>query len=159
MRTQHKMKKPEKLNLVPILDSVFIFIFFLLMSAQFVEVYEIGSSLPMTKEAKDDKVEKDPLNLTVVVSKDQIEVKTGLRQVRTRTFASTAQDEIKDYLTELKTKNPKENTMILKADHKISFQNLVTVIDTTQTAKDKKTKLFEQIVFDNQNIASQGAGK
>lgn len=152
MRKGYKMKKPEKLNLVPILDSVFIFIFFLLMSAQFVDVYEIGSSVPMSKEAKDEKIEKDPLNLTVEVTKDQIVVKTGLRNPRTRSFASEAQDEIKDYLTELKKNNPKENTMILKADPKISFQRLVTVIDTTQTQKDKKSKLFEQIVFDNQGV-------
>ena len=58
MKVGRKLKKPEKLNLVPILDSVFIFIFFLLMSAQFVDVFEIGSSLPMTKEAKDQKDEK-----------------------------------------------------------------------------------------------------
>ncbi len=148
----YKMKKPEKLNLVPILDSVFIFIFFLLMSAQFVEVYEIGSSLPMTKEAKDEKIEKDPLNLTVEVTKDQIVVKTGLRTPRSRSFASTAQDEVKDYLSELKKQNPKENTMILKADPKLPFQQLITVIDVTQTARDKKSKLFEQIVFDNQGV-------
>lgn len=154
MKQGYKMKKPEKLNLVPILDSVFIFIFFLLMSAQFVDVYEIGSSLPQTLEAKDEKIEKDPLNLTVEVTKDQIIVKTGLRNPRSRSFASEAQNEIKDYLTELKKNNPKENTMVLKADPKISFQRLVTVIDTTQTQKDKKSKLFEQIVFDN-----QGGGK
>jgi biopolymer transport protein ExbD len=154
MKTGHKMKKPEKLNLVPILDSVFIFIFFLLMSAQFVDVYEIGSSLPMTKEVKSQKEDLDPLNLTVEVKKEEIVIKTGLRQPRARTFASTQEEEIKEYLTELKTKHPKENTMILKADPKINFQRLVTVIDTTQTAKDKKSKLFEQIVFDN-----QGAGK
>lgn len=152
MRQGYKMKKPEKLNLVPILDSVFIFIFFLLMSAQFVEVYEIGSSVPMSKEAKDEKIEKDPLNLTVEVTKDQVVVKTGLRNPRSRSFASEASDEIKDYLTELKKNNPKENTLILKADPKISFQRLVTVIDTTQTQKDKKSKLFEQIVFDNQGV-------
>jgi len=86
MKIGHKMKKPEKLNLVPILDSVFIFIFFLLMSAQFVDVYEIGSSVPMMKEAKNEKQEKDPLNLTLEVSKTQIVVKTGLRAPRSRTF-------------------------------------------------------------------------
>lgn len=152
MKVGHKMKKPEKLNLVPILDSVFIFIFFLLMSAQFVDVYEIGSSLPMTKEAPEQQEKKDPLNLTLVVGKEKIEVKTGLRNPQTRTFASTAEDEIRDYLTDLKRKNPTENTMILKADPKISFQQLVTVIDTTQTSKDEKVKLFEQIVFDNQGV-------
>lgn len=154
MKVGHKIKKPEKLNLVPILDSVFIFIFFLLMSAQFVDVYEIGSSVPMTKEAKDEKVEKDPLNLTLEVTKTQIVVKTGLRTPRSRTFASEQKKEIKKYLTELKRQYPKENTMILRADPKISFQNLVTVIDSTQNNTDSKTKekLFEQIVFDNNGM-------
>lgn len=153
MRTGHKLKKIEKLNLVPILDSVFIFIFFLLMSAQFVDVYEIGSSVPMTKEVKEEKQEKDPLNLTLEVTKTQIVVKTGLRSIRSRTFASEQKNEIKEYLTELKRQHPKENTMILKADPKISFQNLVSVIDSTQNhdaGKDKK--LFDQIVFDNNGV-------
>lgn len=149
MKVGHKLKKPEKLNLVPILDSVFIFIFFLLMSAQFVDVYEIGSSVPMMKEASTDKQDKDPLNLTLEVTKTQIVVKTGLKSPRSRTFASEQTKEMKDYLVELKKQNPKENTMILKADPKISFQNLVTVIDSTQNPKDMKSPLFEQIVFDN----------
>lgn len=152
MKVGHKIKKPEKLNLVPILDSVFIFIFFLLMSAQFVDVYEIGSSVPMTREAKEEKQEKDPLNLTLEVTKTQIVVKTGLRAPRSRTFASEQKKEIKEYLTQLKRQHPKENTMILKADPKISFQNLVTVIDSTQTGKDSNEKLFEQIVFDNNGM-------
>jgi biopolymer transport protein ExbD len=152
MKVGHKMKKPEKLNLVPILDSVFIFIFFLLMSAQFVDVYEIGSSVPMMKEAKNEKQEKDPLNLTLEVSKTQIVVKTGLRSPRSRTFASEQKKEIRDYLTELKRQHPKENTMILKADPKISFQNLVTVIDSTQKEKGSKEELFSQIVFDNNGV-------
>jgi biopolymer transport protein ExbD len=152
MKVGHKIKKPEKLNLVPILDSVFIFIFFLLMSAQFVDVYEIGSSVPMTKEAKDEKQEKDPLNLTLEVTKTQITVKTGLRNPRSRTFASEQKKEMKDYLIELKRQNPKESTMVLKADPKISFQNLVTVIDSTQNPKESKDQLFPQIVFDNNGV-------
>lgn len=152
MKMGRKLKKIEKLNLVPILDSVFIFIFFLLMSAQFVDVYEIGSSVPMTKEAKQENQEKDPLNLTLEVTKSQIVVKTGLRSPRSRTFASEQKKEIREYLTELKRQNPKENTMILRADPKISFQNLVTVIDSTQSAPDDKAKLFEQIVFDNNGV-------
>lgn len=152
MKVGHKLKKPEKLNLVPILDSVFIFIFFLLMSAQFVDVFEIGSSLPMTKEATDKKDDKDPLNLTLEISKDEIIVKTGLKNPRSRSFASTQTKEMKDYLIELKRTNPTENTMILKTDPKVPFQNLVSVIDNTQMSKESKEKLFEQIVFDNSGV-------
>jgi biopolymer transport protein ExbD len=79
-------------------------------------------------------------------------VKTGLRSPRSRTFASEQKKEIRDYLTELKRQHPKENTMILKADPKISFQNLVTVIDSTQKEKGSKEELFSQIVFDNNGV-------
>jgi biopolymer transport protein ExbD len=153
MKVGHKMKKPEKLNLVPILDSVFIFIFFLLMSAQFVEVYEIGSSLPMMKEAKTEKEEKDPLNLTIEVTKTEVVIKTGLRSQRSRTFASVQREEMRNYLQELKRQYPKEQTMILRADPKISFQNLITVIDGTQKGKDGASELFPQIVFDNNGVS------
>ena len=153
MRVGRKLKKPEKLNLVPILDSVFIFIFFLLMSAQFVDVYEIGSSLPMMKDAPQEKTEdKDPLNLTLEISKENIVVKTGLRNPRSRSFASTDKKEMKEYLVELKKNNPKENTIILKSDPKVPFQQLVGVIDMTQKDKDSKEKIFEQIVFDNTGV-------
>lgn len=152
MKTGRKLKKIEKLNLVPILDSVFIFIFFLLMSAQFVDVYEIGSSLPMTQEIEDKKDLKDPLNLTLEVTKDQVTVKTGMKNVRSRSFASTEAPELTNYLRELKAQNPKENTMIVKADPKISFQYLVTFIDNTQGDREKKEKIFEQIVFDNSGV-------
>ncbi len=151
MKTGRKIKKIEKLNLVPILDSVFIFIFFLLMSAQFVDVYEIGSSLPMTQEIEDKK-DKDPLNLTLEVSKDQVVVKTGIKNLRSRSFASTQSPELTNYLRELKASNPKENTMIVKADPKISFQSLITFIDNTQGDRLKKEKIFEQIVFDNSGV-------
>ncbi len=152
MKTGRKIKKIEKLNLVPILDSVFIFIFFLLMSAQFVDVYEIGSSLPMTQEIEDKK-DKDPLNLTLEVSKDEVVVKTGIKNPRSRSFASTQAPELTNYLRELKATNPKENTMIVKADPKISFQALITFIDNTQGDRLKKEKIFEQIVFDNSGVS------
>jgi biopolymer transport protein ExbD len=122
------------------------------MSAQFVDVYEIGSSLPMTQQIEDKKEEKDPLMLTLEVSKDQVVVKTGLKSVRSRSFASTQNTELTNYLRELKAQNPKENTMIVKADPKISFQYLITFIDTSQGDRKVKEKLFEQIVFDNSGV-------
>lgn len=148
MRTSHKMKKPEKINLVPILDAVFIFIFFLLMSAQFVDVYEIGSKVPMSKEADQD-IKKDPLNLTVEVKKDEIIIKTGLRTITSKKFSWEDEAQIKNYLLDLKSKHKEENTIIVRADKKLSFQQLVKAIDFTQKENEK---LFEQIVFDNQGV-------
>ena len=41
-----KLNRKTKPNLIPIMDAVFIFIFFLLMSAQFIDIYEINSDAP-----------------------------------------------------------------------------------------------------------------
>ena len=152
MKVGRKMKRPEKLNLVPILDSVFIFIFFLLMSAQFVDVYEIGSSLPMIKDSFEKNKEKDPLNLTLEITKEQVVIKTGLKKISSKTFATDQKAQIKEYLTELKRMNPKENTMILRSHPRVPFQNLIAVIDSTQISEKNQGKLFEQIVFDHTGV-------
>ena len=152
MKVGRKLKRPEKLNLVPILDSVFIFIFFLLMSAQFVDVYEIGSSLPMIKDSFEQNKEKDPLNLTLEITKEQVVIKTGLKKISSKTFSTDQKAEIKEYLTELKRMNPSENTMILRSHPRVPFQKLIAVIDSTQISQKNQGKLFEQIVFDHTGV-------
>jgi biopolymer transport protein ExbD len=150
MKSGRKLKKPEKLNLVPILDSVFIFIFFLLMSAQFLDVYEIGSSVPMTKEVPD-KSEKDPLNLTVRITKDKIEFKAGTRSPIHKEFTHDDKDKVIVFLMELKKRHPAESTMIVKADAKIPFQTVIKIIDQTRAPASSKDKLFDQVVMDTGN--------
>ena len=60
--------KLEKLNLVPIMDAVFIFIFFLLFSAQFIKLFEIETEAPIVNEVPSNKpLEKEPLNLKLKV--------------------------------------------------------------------------------------------
>ncbi len=149
MKQGRKLKKMEKLNLVPILDAVFIFIFFLLMSAQFIDVFEIGSNIPVAKEVTQEQ-KKDPLNLVIELDKDKIIVKTGMRSIASKSFTSEELDKMTVYLQELKVKNPDENTMILKSSPKVNFQEVVRVIDYSQghQIKNKEVKLFEQIVFD-----------
>jgi len=149
MKQGRRLKKMEKLNLVPILDAVFIFIFFLLMSAQFIDVYEIGSNVPVSKTVPFEN-KKDPLNLVVELDADKIVVKTGMRSIASKTFSVDKMEDMTVYLQELKAKNPDENTMILKSSPKVNFQEVVKVIDYTQgyQLKNKETKLFEQIVFD-----------
>jgi biopolymer transport protein ExbD len=152
MKVGRKMKRPEKLNLVPILDSVFIFIFFLLMSAQFVDVYEIGSTLPMIKDSNENNKEKDPLNLTLEITKEQVVIKTGLKKISSKTFTTDQKAQMKQYLTELKRMNPGENTMILRSHPRVPFQELIAVIDSTQISQKNQGKLFEQIVFDHTGV-------
>ena len=150
MKSGRKLKKPEKLNLVPILDSVFIFIFFLLMSAQFLDVYEIGSSVPMTKEIPD-KSKKDPLNLTVRISKEKLEFKAGTRNPISKTFNHDEKEKILSFLSGLKKSHPTESTLIVKADPKVPFQTVISVIDQTRAPAGSQDNLFDQVVMDTGN--------
>jgi len=159
-----KLKKKQKLNLIPILDAIFIFIFFLLMSAQFIDIYQIGSDAPISATS-DSKMDKPPLNLTLVLNGETITVKTGLDEVTLKTIPMDNLKLLNETLIELKKKNPKEDSAILKPTHNFKYEKIVKVIDNTReiaqvnyfiTAVDKENKkyasnkLFEKIIFETQ---------
>lgn len=148
MRSRHQMKKPEKINLIPIMDAVFIFIFFLLMSAQFVRVHEIGSSVPMVRETREDKMPKDPLNLTVEIHTDRIVLKTGKNLAEVGAFNDQQWDKMRATLMDLKKKHPTEKVAQLRTQGKVPFERLVKTIDHVKGEPASKTVMFEEIVFD-----------
>lgn len=155
-------KKTDKINLIPILDAIFIFIFFLLMSAQFIDIYEIGSDAPITSTSSE-KLEKKPLNLTLVLKGDKVIVKTGLDEVVLKTHNMNDLAALNDTLIELKKQYPYEASAIFKPASNFQYKKIVKVIDHTReivkanfyiTALDKDKKkypskvLFERIIFD-----------
>jgi len=148
MRQRHEMKKTERLNLVPIMDAVFIFIFFLLMSAQFVKVHEIGSSVPMVREVKEDKIDKDPLELVLEVHTDHVIVRKGKNGAEAGKFNDEQWDKLRVFLKNLKTAHPKERIAKLRPQGKVPFARLVKVIDHAKGEPATKTVMFEEIVFD-----------
>ena len=162
---RRKIKKTQKLNLIPILDAIFIFIFFLLMSAQFIDIYEIGSDAPITASTNT-APEKNPLNLTMVLKGNEIIVKTGLEEKTYKTYTIKELAKLNDDLIELKKQYPKEDSAILKPTHSFQYKKIVKVIDHTReiikpdiyiTAVDNKNrkyptkKLFERIIFETQD--------
>ena len=162
MRSRKK-KQEQKLNLIPILDAIFIFIFFLLMSAQFIDIYEIGSDAPITSTSTEKKDKKKPLNLTLVLKDDKVIVKTGLEETVYKTHKMDELDKLNESLIELKKKYPTESSAIIKPDQKFKYKKIVKVIDHTReimkedtyiTATDKNFRkyaskvLFEKIIFD-----------
>lgn len=167
-RPRKKKKAPCKPNVIPILDAVFIFIFFLLMSAQFLEIYEIGSDAPAVKTvSEDNKDKKPPLNLTLVVNKSEIQVKTGLDGIIKKTVGLKDGNydfkELTNVLVELKKKHVGETSVIIKPDSKVEYKKLVFIMDTCRevpgetpaiVAKNDKgetvetRELFNQIIFE-----------
>lgn len=161
MRGRQK-KKPQKLNLIPILDAIFIFIFFLLMSAQFIDIYEIGSDAPITSTSSE-KLDKKPLNLTLVLKNDEVIVKTGVEESIYKTHKFSDLAALNETLVELKKKHPEESSAIIKPFKDFKYKKIVKIIDSTReitkpnfyiTAVDKNNRkyaskvLFEKIIFD-----------
>lgn len=162
---RRKPKKMEKLNVIPILDAVFIFIFFLLMSAQFLKVYEIGSDAPAVTTIDNKKDKRPPLNLILDITKTQIVVKTGLDENVVKSIPMKEKDydhkALVKVLVELKKNNMDESSIIFRPKSKVPYKKLVKIMDTVRNlevgkidGRNKKgkvvetTTLFDQIIFE-----------
>ena len=162
MRARKKNTIP-KLNLIPILDAIFIFIFFLLMSAQFIDIYEINSDAPITASTESVKNKEEPLNLTLILKGDNITIKKGLNSITHKSFKITEMDAFNEELIKLKNQHPKETSAIFKPAKSFPYHKIVKVIDYAREVRkpnvlvthvDEKnnrtqtSKLFEQIIFE-----------
>lgn len=167
--SRRKIKKDERLNLIPILDAVFIFIFFLLMSAQFIKIFEIGSDVPMISNSPPPKEQKKPLALTLEIFKEQLTVKTGVPSITVKTIKNIADKEydllsLHDFLIQLKKNNLNEESIIFEPKIDLTYEEIIKIMDSVRMFKNtdeavyKKDKdgidikvkmLFHKIIFGN----------
>lgn len=168
--TSRKRKKPEeKLNLVPIMDSVFIFIFFLLMSASFLKIYEIGSPIPIVSDQQPPKDQKDPLALTMIIESNEITLSSGVPSRMIQRFARQTDglfnyEEIHIAMINLKKKHTDENSIIFAPNGELTYDEIVKIMDAVRvlyktdeaifkTNKDgideRLQDLFSKIIFSN----------
>ncbi len=165
--SKRRKKDNSKLNLTPILDAIFILIFFLVMSANFLKVFEIQSEVPLVSDATPPKNEK-PLALTVRIYESGIKVYTGIPSqiIKDIPLKNKIHDleSLHTFLVSLKKKHPKENDAILEPKYDITYEEIVNIMDHIRQIrktddsifiKDKNgfdvklEKLFEKIVFAN----------
>ncbi len=168
--TSRKRKRPDqKLNLVPIMDSVFIFIFFLLMSASFLKIYEIGSPIPIISDQEPKKDDKDPLALAMTLETNEIILTKGIPAREIQRFKRLP-DGTFDYeaihttLIDIKKKNVTEDSIIFEPMGELTYEEIVKVMDAVRMLKktddsimkpnkegiDEPLKnLFDKIIFSN----------
>ncbi|MCY4643434.1 MAG: biopolymer transporter ExbD [Bacteriovoracales bacterium] len=170
-KKQIKGSHRYRLNLIPIMDAIFIFIFFLLMSAQFIKFNEIASEAPNIKYLEEEQQgEDEPLNLTLDLLEDRIVVKikaSGQVQKVLPLLEGKNEYDLKGLLREIKSlkENHIDETFVILNPHKsIPYKKIVTVIDTVRKlpheepdlrGKNKNgeivetRKLFDQVIFEN----------
>lgn len=146
-RKSRKAKIPKP-NLIPILDSVFIFIFFLLMSANFNQVFEINSDVPIISDQEPPKDEKPPLALNLKILANQIEVYTGIPGRLVQTFGKKDGEyelkSLRDYLINLKKNNSGEKTLILEPVIDLKYEELVKIMDSVRALKKTEPEIYHK---------------
>lgn len=168
--TARRRRKPvEKLNLTPIMDAVFIIIFFLLSSVNFVKIMEIGSDVPIISDNEPLPEDKNPLALQVIVRENEIELQRGINPQQVAKFQRTGEGQydlaaLHEKLVQLKREKSTEESIIITPDWDIAYEELVKIMDSvrllekTDEAIFKKDKegmdvkvetLFSKILFSN----------
>lgn len=139
-------KNVARLNLVPILDAVFIFIFFLLMSASFLNLVEISSDVPIISTTPP-KSKKVPLALTVIIKKEGISIATGVPSRVRRSFGRNAEGDydleaLRTYLIGLKRRNIEESTAIFEPQIDLEYEKLVEIMDAVRLLRSTDDDIF-----------------
>ncbi len=138
---------PEKLtlNLVPIMDAVFILIFFLLFSVQYIKLREIEAQAPVVSTVKNKQKEEKHLNLKIKILKNTIQIFTGVEEnlyFEMSKFEASFSKKIKMILMKLRRSFPDDDYAILLPEKTISYKEIVEVIELIQILPDKQKEIF-----------------
>ena len=171
-RLFNKEKVACRPNIVPILDAVFIFIFFLLMSAEFIKFYVINSDAPAIKMVDSLGNNQDrPLNLALEILPRKIVIKTNpegqVRNVLPLKSGDYNWEELLKIIITLKRKNIEENSIILRPHDQIVYKKVIKIIDIVRElpqelspliSKNKMGKnvearvLFDRVIFEKDRV-------
>ena len=166
---RRRKKDGEPINLIPILDAVFIIIFFLLMSSQFLKIHEIGSNVPIISNSPPPKNIKPRWALTLTIKKNEIVVSKGVpsrtyKRVKKTSDGQYDLNQLHSILVQIKKKNVNEEDITLEPVVDLKYEEIVKIMDAVRLLNNtddtifKKDKdgidtelktLFSKIVFGN----------
>lgn len=155
-----KIKKGQgmtRLNLIPILDAIFIFIFFLLMSAEFVQLVEISIN---KTSVRNDLNKKEGLSLNLFLGEKDVVIETEKNGKKDRTkikglVGENKFEEVYKKIIEIKRKNIKERKMTIIPNRKVKYEKIIRIMEVVRTIKkedQEKMGLKESHLFDHFNF-------
>lgn len=149
IRNRRKRNKAAlALNLVPMLDALVTMIAFLLFSMSFLAIVSIESLVPITsKSYVDSKLQERPLQLTISLNEDQIEVWSPFSRIPSTVIQSLpdgAIDLLKlhDTLVGIKQQFPKETKVVLVPHAGATYDLLISVMDQVRYLTDGDPPIF-----------------
>jgi biopolymer transport protein ExbD len=155
-----KIERPvgiKRLNLIPILDAIFIFIFFLLMSTEFVHLVKLTINKDTIASHGLEGSRKDKFSLSLLLNKNSILVKAMIEGKEKVELIKNKEeganlDLLYKKLLFFKKKFPSKREIVIRSKKDIKYEQIIKVIETVRTFKkedhkDKKNYLYDQISF------------
>lgn len=151
-----QLSKVPKINMTPVMDAVFIFIFFLMISSQFINFHEIATTIPkvINQESSTDDNTKNK-NFKLILKSNKVLVTEGAREKKLAEFKldDDGKQKLKAFLINLAADNKNEESIIIKPNAKVKYETIVEVIDLAQAQipdkKQGKRKVFRAIAFES----------
>ena len=145
MKEKNKGKRIERLNLIPILDAIFIFIFFLLLSAEFVQLGEVAMKVdPLVKGAQGGGGQKET-SVNLFLKKKLVVLKTDHESIKEKTVLKIDHEknylkELHKKLVELKKKMPDERKIKVWPSDTVSYERVLKVVEVVKYSYEKEKK-------------------
>ena len=157
-----------KPNLTPLLDAIFIFIFFLLFSSDLKQIFEIPIDIPIISESDNKKTDEEPLGLTLQLKKSSLTLLSGaplktIKDIKNKEDNTYDLEELHRTLIAIKKENKREKTIIIDPLFNLEYENLIKVLDNIRYFRNtdesvyindkengeiKIKELFNKIIFE-----------
>ena len=147
--SRRKTRSPDvTINLVPMLDALVTLISFLLYSMSFFAFVSIQSPVPITSsEDVAQKLKERPLQITVSIRGDEVEVWSPFKLIPSRKISNTPDGkpnipEIHQAIIQVKQRFPNETKVVIVPNSGTSYDTIVAVMDTSRTLEGTDTAIF-----------------
>ncbi len=137
------------LNLVPILDAMVTLIAFLLYTMSFLALVSIETPFPeASKEVNQELIEKKPLQLTLTVRENELELWSPFEKIEKQTLPFTEPGKpdtaaLHSALIEIKKAHPDETKIVFAPNAGVNYDTLINLMDASRTLDPTDPPLFK----------------
>lgn len=159
-RIRRRSEEDTELNMVPIMNMFMVLIPFLLMSASFIHIKAINTSVPVHASTSKNEADKTAdVKVTVMLAMGEKELNvtaaaSGLSAAQLSALEASismegglaaAESKLKETLRDIKTKYPGSDTIVLVPDASILYDNIIRTMDMARNID--QNDLFPNVVL------------
>ena len=138
---------PGKPNLTPLLDAIFIFIFFLLFSSDLKQIFEIPIDVPIISESDNNDSDEEPLGLTLQLKKSSLTLLAGaplkiIKEIENKEENIYDLEKLHKTLISIKKKHKKEKTIIIDPIFNLEYEKLIKVLDNIRYFRNTDESIY-----------------